>query len=68
MTDVKCRVRKNVFGHPLCQNIKQEFVADASNTWDPHPLNMDQQSLGIVKNNYTVLVEGAKAPLVCLHR
>jgi len=68
MTDVKCRVRKNVFGHPLCKDIRQEFVADVGNLWDPHPLNMDQQSLGIVSNNYTVLVEGVRAPLVCMHR
>ena len=41
MTDTKCKVRKQMIGHYLCHKIRQEFVADAGNTWDPHPLNMD---------------------------
>lgn len=68
MTDIKCHVRNPMLGHFLCNKISQEFVADAGNTWDPHPLNMDQQSLGIVNNNYTVVVEGPSAPVVCIHR
>lgn len=48
--------------------MKLEFVADAGNNWDPHPLNLDISNIGAVTTNYTVVIEGARAPIVIMHK
>ena len=43
-------------------------MTDAGNTWDPHPLLLNANILGIITTNYTVLVEGTRAPVVITHK
>jgi hypothetical protein len=68
MSDTKCSVVKQMISHYLCEGLPQEFVADAGNTWDPHPLCLDQNTLGVVGCNYTVIIDGQRAPVVISHK
>jgi hypothetical protein len=68
MTDNKCTVSKQFLSHPACKGVPQVFVANSNGTWDPHPLNMDTQALGVAGSNYSVLINGERAPFVAMHK
>ena len=55
VTDVKAHVDKIHQSNFLFKGIQSEFVVDASNQWDPHPVQT--MDLHIVKENYTVMAE-----------
>ena len=67
MTDTKCQINKKYLNHSLVKNLPYEFFMDGVNTWDSHQLNLEIKSLGIIKENYRVLVEGERAPFVITH-
>ena len=68
MTDTKSNILKQALNHFMCQGLPQEFLVDASNSWDPHPVNLDVRSVGVVTQNYVVLAENSRAPVVAIHK
>ena len=68
MSDTKCRIRKNYISHWLCEGIAENFIADAGNTWDPHPLNLDKNTISIIGQQYTMIVDGPRGSVVTMHK
>lgn len=65
-SDLKCYVDKHHHGHYLFRDIPPEFIVDVVNLWDPHPV--PTTSISIVKENYSIMAESNRGPLIALHK
>jgi hypothetical protein len=68
MTDTKCSIQNQALNHYLCHGLPQDFLIDAGNNWDPHPVNLDVRYVGVVSSNYIVLAESSRAPVIAIHK
>ena len=48
--------------------MQQDFLIDAGNIWDPHPVNLDVSYVGVVTSNYVILAESSRAAVVATHK
>ena len=65
VTDIKVTVRKSFISHWLFKSVPGEFVVDAQNTWDPHPVNITK--LNVVNMPYETMAESDRGPMLALH-
>ena len=63
---MRCFVDKHFHGHTLFEDIDPEFVVDAPNLWDPHPILTT--AMPITKEKYHVIAESKRGPLVAYHQ
>ena len=66
LTDIRLYIKKSKIGHWLFKGCTAEFIIDAKNTWDPHPVTISNVSA--VGNLYEVMADSARGPLVALHQ
>ena len=67
ITDVKCYIKRTQGSHYLFKGLPKEFVVDAKNKWDPHPVQSSKTSYSIVKRSYETLAESDRGPLIVTH-
>ena len=56
---------EHLCSHYLFKDIRPEFVVDVHNLWDPHPVQT--QAFNITKENYQIMAETERGPVVVLH-
>ena len=61
--EIKVKLTRQYFHHPLFQNLPLEFVATTSMTWFPHFFNVLNQTL-----QFKILCECDKGPVVIEHK
>jgi hypothetical protein len=65
LTERKCITKKQHLHHWALKGISNEFIVCCKNQWDPHPTNITD--LDTVKQNYVILVESERGPMVVEH-
>ena len=65
LSESKCCVKKNYIGHWLFDEVDHQFLVENRFSWDTHPVNITD--VKIVKQNYYVLAESEKSPVIIEH-